>query len=171
MHNIYYLKRFTPFGWQIFKRGVQKGDKFSAIVPKDCTPNDVKLDTLWVKGVIKVFQEDGTPIDRTRIAGYFSGDADSYSTGIVVFECTEDSTWWCHPRVPDNTAERIVSPIRIKAGETQVFPEGTLAIIFDGSEATIDGKPVTEPTTFEAVAPVTVVATTDTYGFTFSRKK
>lgn len=171
MHSIYYLKRFTAFGWQIFKRGVQKGDKFSVTVPQDCTPDDVKLDTFWVKGVIKASQEDGAPIDRTRIAGYFSADTDAYSPGVAVFECTEDSTWWCHPRVPDNTAERIVSPIRIKAGETQVFPEGTLAIIFDDSEATIDGKPVIEPTTFEAVTPVTVVATTDTYGFTFSRKK
>lgn len=171
MHNIFYLQRFTPFGWQIFKRGVEKGDKFAAVVPENCTPDDVKLDTFWVKGIIKVQKQDGTPVDRTRVAGYFSADTDIYSPGAFVFECIEDSIWWCHPRKPDNTSERIVSPIRIKAGETQVFPEGTLAIIFDGSEATIDGKPVVEPTTFEATSPVTVVATTDTYGFTFSRKK
>lgn len=171
MHNIFYLTRFIAFGWQIFKRNVQKGDKFSADIPEECTPDDVKLDTMWVKGVITAQAADGTPINRTRVPGYFSGDTETYPKGQVIFECTEDSTWWCHPRKPDNTSERIVSPIRIKAGETQVFPEGTLAIIFDGSEATIGGKPVVEPTTFEATSPVTVTAITDTYGFTFSRKK
>lgn len=171
MHNIFYLTRFIAFGWQIFKRGVHKGDKFSADIPQECTPNDVKLDTFWVKGKITVTTEDGTPINKTRVPGYFSCDTDTYPKGQVFFECVEDSTWWCHPRANDNAADRIVTPIRIKAGETQVFPEGTLAIIFDGSEATIDGKPVVEPTAFEATSPVTVVATTDTYGFTFSRKK
>lgn len=170
MHNIFYLKRYVVFGWSIFKRGVKKGDKFSATVPQECSPNEVKLDTMWVKGKITV-ELDGVPVDRTRVAGYFSADSDLYPKGTVVFECIEDSDWWCHPRQQDNVIERIVSAIRIKAGETKVFPEGTLGIIFDDSEATIDGKLVTEPTTFEATSPVTVTATTDTYGFTFSRKK
>lgn len=171
MHDIYYLKRFVVFGWNIYKRGVHQGSKFSVTVPVECTPNDVKLDTMWVKGILTPIAEDGSIIDRNRVAGYFSGDTDLYSKGKVTFECTEDSNWWCHPRADDNEIERIVSPIRIKAGETQIFPEGTLAIIFDDSEATINGKTVAEPTSFEATSPVTVVATTDTYGFTFSRKK
>tara|TARA_R110000782_G_scaffold165740_2_gene257718 strand:+ start:313 stop:825 length:513 start_codon:yes stop_codon:yes gene_type:complete len=170
MHNIFYLKRYVVFGWSVFKRGVEKGDKFSSTIPQECTPDDVKLDTLWVKGEITA-ELDGVSVDRTRVAGYFSADSGSYPKGTVVFECIEDSDWWCHPRYQDNQIERIVSAIRIKAGETKVFPAGTLGIIFDGSEAAIDGKPVTEPTTFEAPSSVTVTATTDTYGFTFSRRK
>ena len=171
MHSIFYLERFVVFGWNIFRRGVHKGDKFTANIPVECTPDDIKLDTLWVKGKITVTAEDGTPIDRTRVPGYFSCDTDTYSKGQVFFECVEDSTWWCHPRGNDNAEDRIVTPIRIKAGDTQVFPVDTLAIIFNDSEATINGKPMVDPVIFEASAPVTVTAITDTYGFTFSRKK
>ena len=171
MHTIYYSKRVRAHGWEVFRRGLKAGEKYKVDLPAGASASVLALDTLWIKGTI-VGQHTETVVPAiVRTPGVFSPEITKvYPEGEMTFECLEDSIWWCHPRAYIGVKERVVSPIRIKAGDSFTFPIGTLGLIFEGNFI-IDGETQTDPISFTASQEVVVTAIEDTYGFTFNRER
>lgn len=172
MMTMSYFKRYSVFGWNVFKREIKKGEKYTVSFWLERDNASLGLMTMWVKGRISGMNTTTGVISPERVAGSFTGDRNfKYAPGRYEYLCEEDSEWWCIPYFANSESVPNATAIRLSANESLNLPANQRAIIFYG-DASLNGTPIAEyPSAISSPTDSVISANAPTYGFLIDREK
>lgn len=163
------IQSLTAFGWKLSRVTATAGEQFKVVVPVDTERNKLSPYTLFSSGRI-TGQRDKQFAAFDRVPG-FANDTlpEIVAAGHYEYLVEQDAEWWCFESRHNENLPLMLSPVRVKAGESFALAQGAKLLLCSGSASVADRAHGAGTAITVASTGTVLVAQSDVLGLLFDR--